>query len=139
MRSPLVQLLTARRFAPLFITQFLGAFNDNLLKSALGILVTFVYAFSAFSNFGILARQRCQVLPFFIVLLCLPEWHREGVITVEEALAGRDTSADLLHRTEDAVDPYSTAVEAKSVDPYAGAEPAVDPYRHIRVAPPRER
>ena len=35
MRSPLVQLLTARRFAPLFVTQFLGAFNDNLLKSAL--------------------------------------------------------------------------------------------------------
>jgi hypothetical protein len=27
-------LLTTRRFAPLFITQFLGAFNDNLLKSA---------------------------------------------------------------------------------------------------------
>ena len=34
-RSPLVQLLTARRFAPLFVTQFLGALNDNLLKSAL--------------------------------------------------------------------------------------------------------
>ena len=41
MRSPLVQLLTARRFAPLFVTQFLGAFNDNLLKSAMGIVVTF--------------------------------------------------------------------------------------------------
>jgi acyl-[acyl-carrier-protein]-phospholipid O-acyltransferase / long-chain-fatty-acid--[acyl-carrier-protein] ligase len=41
MRSPLGQLLTARRFAPLFVTQFLGAFNDNLLKSALGIVVTF--------------------------------------------------------------------------------------------------
>jgi MFS family permease len=33
--------LTARRFAPLFVTQFLGAFNDNLLKSAMGIVVTF--------------------------------------------------------------------------------------------------
>ncbi len=41
MRSPLVQLLTTRRFAPLFVTQFLGAFNDNLLKSAMGIVVTF--------------------------------------------------------------------------------------------------
>src|SRR5262245_7945924 len=41
MRSPLIQLLTARRFAPLFVTQFLGAFNDNLLKSAMGIVVTF--------------------------------------------------------------------------------------------------
>jgi acyl-[acyl-carrier-protein]-phospholipid O-acyltransferase/long-chain-fatty-acid--[acyl-carrier-protein] ligase len=41
MRSPVVQLLTVRRFAPLFVTQFLGAFNDNLLKSAMGIVVTF--------------------------------------------------------------------------------------------------
>ena len=41
MGSPIVPLLTARRFAPLFVTQFLGAFNDNLLKSALGIVVTF--------------------------------------------------------------------------------------------------
>jgi acyl-[acyl-carrier-protein]-phospholipid O-acyltransferase/long-chain-fatty-acid--[acyl-carrier-protein] ligase len=41
MRSPLVRLLTTRRFAPLFVTQFLGAFNDNLLKSALGIFVTY--------------------------------------------------------------------------------------------------
>ncbi len=41
MRSPLVQLLTARRFAPLFVTQFLGAFNDNLLKASLGIFVTY--------------------------------------------------------------------------------------------------
>jgi acyl-[acyl-carrier-protein]-phospholipid O-acyltransferase / long-chain-fatty-acid--[acyl-carrier-protein] ligase len=41
MRSRLVHLLTTRRFAPLFVTQFLGAFNDNLLKSALGIFVTF--------------------------------------------------------------------------------------------------
>src|SRR6185312_16636338 len=41
MRSPVVQLLTARRFAPLFVTQFLGAFNDNLLKASLGIFVTY--------------------------------------------------------------------------------------------------
>jgi acyl-[acyl-carrier-protein]-phospholipid O-acyltransferase / long-chain-fatty-acid--[acyl-carrier-protein] ligase len=41
MQSRLVQLLLTRRFAPLFVTQFLGAFNDNLLKSALGIFVTF--------------------------------------------------------------------------------------------------
>jgi len=35
------RLLTQRRFAPLFITQALGAFNDNLFKNALIILVTF--------------------------------------------------------------------------------------------------
>ena len=34
-------LLTQRRFLPFFITQFLGAFNDNVFKNALGVLVTF--------------------------------------------------------------------------------------------------
>jgi 1-acyl-sn-glycerol-3-phosphate acyltransferase len=34
-------LLRTRRFAPLFVTQFLGAFNDNLVKGALVVLITF--------------------------------------------------------------------------------------------------
>jgi len=34
-------LLRTRRFAPLFATQFLGAFNDNLFKGALVLLITF--------------------------------------------------------------------------------------------------
>ena len=34
-------LLKTRRFAPFFITQFLGAFNDNLFKNALVVLLTF--------------------------------------------------------------------------------------------------
>ena len=34
-------LFRTRRFAPLFITQFLGAFNDNLFKNALVILLAF--------------------------------------------------------------------------------------------------
>lgn len=37
----MLQLLTARRFGPLFATQFLGAFNDNLFKTALIFLVAF--------------------------------------------------------------------------------------------------
>ena len=41
MRSTVSQLLATRRFAPLFVTQFLGAFNDNFLKSALAIFVTY--------------------------------------------------------------------------------------------------
>jgi acyl-[acyl-carrier-protein]-phospholipid O-acyltransferase/long-chain-fatty-acid--[acyl-carrier-protein] ligase len=36
-----MELLSTRRFLPLFITQFLGAFNDNLFKNALVILVIF--------------------------------------------------------------------------------------------------
>lgn len=34
--------------------------------------VLFIYGFSSFTNFGILTRQRVQVLPFFVVVLCLP-------------------------------------------------------------------
>ena len=34
-------LLKQRRFAPFFVTQLLGAFNDNVFKNALGVLVTF--------------------------------------------------------------------------------------------------
>jgi MFS family permease len=36
-----MHLLRTRRFLPLFATQFLGAFNDNLYKSAMVILVTY--------------------------------------------------------------------------------------------------
>jgi hypothetical protein len=44
---------------------------------SLGIMLTFVFAFSSFSNFGILARQRCQVMPFFLVLICLAQYKRK--------------------------------------------------------------
>jgi hypothetical protein len=39
---------------------------------ALAYVVVFVVAFSAFSNFGLLARQRTQVLPLYLVMLALP-------------------------------------------------------------------
>lgn len=62
------RLLTQRRFLPLFITQFLGAFNDNLFKMAMIVLVTFtIYSdpkqeawFSALAG-GIF------ILPFFLL------------------------------------------------------------------------
>jgi 1-acyl-sn-glycerol-3-phosphate acyltransferase len=34
-------LLNERRFLPFFVTQFLGAFNDNIFRNALVILITF--------------------------------------------------------------------------------------------------
>jgi MFS family permease len=37
-----VALLRARRFLPLFVTQFLGALNDNLFKNALGVMALFL-------------------------------------------------------------------------------------------------
>lgn len=39
--TPALRLLTRRRFLPLFVTQFLGAFNDNLFKTAMVLLVTY--------------------------------------------------------------------------------------------------
>ncbi len=68
MRSPLVQLLTARRFAPLFVTQFLGALNDNLLKSAFAILATFRVAEQSGMNAATLAMiaSALFIAPFFL-------------------------------------------------------------------------
>ena len=37
----MLALLRSRRFAPLFWTQLLGAFNDNVFKSALVVALTF--------------------------------------------------------------------------------------------------
>ncbi len=41
MSAPDLSLLGKRRFAPLFVVQFLGAFNDNLLKFALLFLANY--------------------------------------------------------------------------------------------------
>lgn len=41
MNQQFTQLLTKRRFLPLFITQFLGAFNDNIFRNAMLILIAF--------------------------------------------------------------------------------------------------
>jgi acyl-[acyl-carrier-protein]-phospholipid O-acyltransferase / long-chain-fatty-acid--[acyl-carrier-protein] ligase len=45
MSAPDLSLLATRRFGPLFIVQFLGAFNDNVLKFAMLFLANFsIYA-----------------------------------------------------------------------------------------------
>ena len=41
MAAPQLSLLAQRRFGPLFVVQFLGAFNDNVLKFALLFLANF--------------------------------------------------------------------------------------------------
>ncbi len=66
-KSSQFELLRERRFAGLFYTQFLGAFNDNLFKSALSLI--FVYS-------GLIAAQNTNlflnaaaglfILPFFL-------------------------------------------------------------------------
>jgi acyl-[acyl-carrier-protein]-phospholipid O-acyltransferase/long-chain-fatty-acid--[acyl-carrier-protein] ligase len=61
-------LLATRRFLPLFITQFLGAFNDNLLKNALVVLITYKLAVEAGENAQVLVTLAAGlfILPFFL-------------------------------------------------------------------------
>lgn len=66
--SGLFQLLSIKRFAPLFFVQFLGAFSDNVFKSALLILIT--YKFSAYlgveASILNMAAAGIFILPFFL-------------------------------------------------------------------------
>ncbi|MGB5277046.1 MAG: MFS transporter [Gammaproteobacteria bacterium] len=63
------RLLVERRFLPFFVTQFLGAFNDNVFKNALIILIAFQGA--QFSNIDTNTLTNLSaglfILPFFLL------------------------------------------------------------------------
>src|SRR5438874_1706897 len=60
-------LLRARRFLPLFATQFLGAFNDSLFKQAVVLFVTYQLFSNPAKEFQFSAiAQGLFILPFFI-------------------------------------------------------------------------
>ena len=60
-------LLRARRFVPLFATQFLGAFNDSLFKQAVVLFVTYQLYSDAAKEFQFSAiAQGLFILPFFL-------------------------------------------------------------------------
>ncbi len=62
-------LLRTRRFLPFFCTQFLGAFNDNLFKNAMVMLLTFGAAHGASeaeSGMVIILAGGVLILPFFL-------------------------------------------------------------------------
>jgi 1-acyl-sn-glycerol-3-phosphate acyltransferase len=62
-----LELLRARRFGPFFWTQFCGALNDNLFKSALFILIEFQLVGAALApNTLINLGQALLILPFFL-------------------------------------------------------------------------
>ena len=62
------RLLREKRFGPFFLTQFLGAFNDNVFKNALLLLIAFHAAtrFDASSNTLINLSAALFILPFFL-------------------------------------------------------------------------
>ena len=60
-------LLRARRFLPLFGTQFLGAFNDSLFKQAVVLFVTYKLYSNPAKEFQFSAiAQALFILPFFL-------------------------------------------------------------------------
>ncbi|WP_294289648.1 MFS transporter [uncultured Sphingomonas sp.] len=61
-------LLKERRFLPLFVTQFLGAFNDNLFKTAMVLFATYQIFNDAEmeAHFNALATG-LAILPFFLL------------------------------------------------------------------------
>ncbi len=61
-------LLRQRRFLPFFITQFLGAFNDNIFRNGLVILITFQGVLVAGMGPGQLANVAGAlfIFPFFL-------------------------------------------------------------------------
>jgi MFS family permease len=61
-------LFTKRRFLPFFITQFLGALNDNLFKNALLVIVVSTAITAADSNTNFITNLAAGlfILPFFL-------------------------------------------------------------------------
>lgn len=68
MSDSLRSLLVSRRFLPMFLTQFFGAFNDNILKYAL--LMVFTYGWIARGDWSISTLNNVAallfILPYFI-------------------------------------------------------------------------
>lgn len=61
-------IFTSKRFLPLFLTQFWGAFNDNFFKNALVILITYrAYTLGALdSKMMVAVASALFILPFFL-------------------------------------------------------------------------
>jgi hypothetical protein len=60
-------LLARRRFLPLFTTQFLGAFNDNLFKTSMVMLVTYrIFSDNHLEAAFNAAANALYILPFFL-------------------------------------------------------------------------
>lgn len=61
-------LLKERRFLPLFVTQFLGAFNDNLFKTALVLFATYsVFNDPAQESYFNALATGLAIIPFFLL------------------------------------------------------------------------
>ena len=59
-------LMRLKRFLPFFVTQFLGAFNDNVFKNALIIMITFGIADATTVNNLVNIAAALFILPFML-------------------------------------------------------------------------
>ncbi|MGF7161932.1 MFS family permease [Rhodoligotrophos appendicifer] len=68
MASGQFQLLATRRFVPLFVTQALGAFDDNVLRNAIAIVITFQLTQTQDLNAPLLVNIAAAlfIAPFFL-------------------------------------------------------------------------
>jgi acyl-[acyl-carrier-protein]-phospholipid O-acyltransferase / long-chain-fatty-acid--[acyl-carrier-protein] ligase len=65
---PQFYLLKSRRFLPLFLIQFFGAFNDNVLKNALIVLITYQLVLQSefWQQFSVSLAAALFIFPFFV-------------------------------------------------------------------------
>lgn len=70
------ELLTQKRFLPFFATQFFGAFNDNVFKNALIILIAFQGAQFIDTDADLLINVSAAlfILPFFLFSATAGQW-----------------------------------------------------------------
>jgi MFS family permease len=68
MTTDVTHLLGTRRFLPLFVTQLLGAFNDNLFKNAMVLFVVYqVYSDPAAETWFSAITTAVFIIPFFLL------------------------------------------------------------------------
>lgn len=70
------ELLSQKRFLPFFVTQFFGAFNDNVFKNALIILIAFQGAQFIETGADLLINISAAlfILPFFLFSATAGQW-----------------------------------------------------------------
>src|SRR5438874_8071119 len=82
-------LLRARRFLPLFATQFLGAFNDSLFKQAVVLFVTYQLFSNPAKEFQFSAIAQGLFILLFFLFSALSgqlaeDHHKAGLIRIFE-------------------------------------------------------
>ena len=70
------ELLTQKRFLPFFVTQFFGAFNDNVFKNALIIMIAFQGSQFVETSADVLINIAAAlfILPFFLFSASAGQW-----------------------------------------------------------------